>query len=77
MDPGLDKFTRDVLLTLETRKIIVEKNKCLVIIIIDITLIDRNKKETYLIDIAIPNDTNIIQKEQGKITKYTPLANKI
>lgn len=40
----------------------------------DITLINKREKKTYLIDIAIPNDANITQKEQEKITKYTPLA---
>lgn len=40
----------------------------------DITLIDKNRKQTFLIDIAIPNDRNVIQKEGEKIEKYTPLA---
>lgn len=40
----------------------------------DITLINKNTKHTYLIDIAVPNDTNIENKEQEKITKYLPLA---
>lgn len=40
----------------------------------DITLIKKNTKETYLIDIAIPNDTNIAKKEEEKREKYHPLA---
>ena len=40
----------------------------------DITLTDKAKKHTYLIDISIPNDNNVIQKETEKIEKYTPLA---
>ncbi|XP_031333846.1 uncharacterized protein LOC116163856 [Photinus pyralis] len=40
----------------------------------DITLIDKVAKQTYIIDIAVPNDVNVIKKEQEKVTKYTPLA---
>lgn len=40
----------------------------------DITLIDKTNKNTFLIDLAIPNDTNTYTKEQEKIAKYTPLA---
>lgn len=40
----------------------------------DITLLDKTQKHTYIIDISIPNDSNVIQKETEKIEKYTPLA---
>lgn len=40
----------------------------------DITLINKLAHTTQLIDIAIPNDTNLMNKEQEKIIEYTPLA---
>lgn len=40
----------------------------------DVTLFCKQDKITYLIDIAVPGDTNVTQKEQEKITKYIPLA---
>ncbi|KAL1446706.1 hypothetical protein WDU94_005608 [Cyamophila willieti] len=40
----------------------------------DITLICKKEQITYLIDIAIPGDSNVEAKEQEKITKYIPLA---
>lgn len=40
----------------------------------DITLFCKQERITYLIDIAIPGDTNVIKKEQEKVTKYIPLA---
>uniref|UniRef100_A0A8D8TN34 Reverse transcriptase zinc-binding domain-containing protein n=1 Tax=Cacopsylla melanoneura TaxID=428564 RepID=A0A8D8TN34_9HEMI len=40
----------------------------------DITLICKQEQTTYLIDIAIPGDTNVAAKEQEKVTKYIPLA---
>ncbi|KAK4883006.1 hypothetical protein RN001_006325 [Aquatica leii] len=43
----------------------------------DITLLNKTQKHTYIIDIAIPNDSNIVQKETEKIEKYTPLATEI
>lgn len=43
----------------------------------DITFTNKKEKKTYIIDIAIPNDANVIQKEQEKITKYIPLATEI
>ena len=43
----------------------------------DITFTDKKEKTTYLIDISIPNDTNITQKYKEKIEKYTPLAQEI
>ena len=43
----------------------------------DITLIDKINKTTYIIDIAVPGDTNIHQKHREKIEKYTPLAQEI
>lgn len=43
----------------------------------DITLFNKKEQVTYLIDVAIPGDTNIIAKEQEKITKYVLLATEI
>ena len=35
-------------------------------------VIDKKEKHTYLIDIAIPNDKNVVEKEEEKRGKYTP-----
>ena len=43
----------------------------------DITLIHKVSKQTFLIDVAIPNDANVTEKYQEKIGKYTPLATEI
>ncbi|KAJ8909732.1 hypothetical protein NQ315_014383 [Exocentrus adspersus] len=40
----------------------------------DIVFQDKKKKITYLIDISIPNDSNIQAKYNEKIAKYTDLA---
>ena len=40
----------------------------------DIVLMNKRERTTYLIDIAIPSDTNIQQKYNEKIQKYTDLA---
>lgn len=40
----------------------------------DITLIHKSSKQTFLIDIAVPNDNNVEHKEQEKRDKYLPLA---
>lgn len=40
----------------------------------DITLINKITRHTYLIDVAVPNDTNIEHKTQEKKDKYLPLA---
>lgn len=40
----------------------------------DITLINKIDKQTSIIDIAVPNDSNVTSKEREKIEKYTPLA---
>ena len=39
----------------------------------DIVVIDKEKKECIIIDLAVPEDQNITAKEQGKITKYHDL----
>ena len=36
-------------------------------------VIDKKEKHTYLIDIAIPNDKNVVAKEEEKREIYTPL----
>lgn len=43
----------------------------------DITLINKQTKTTYLIDIAVPNTHNIQQKHMEKVGKYLPLAEEI
>ena len=43
----------------------------------DITFTNKKGKTTCLIDISIPNDTNITQKYKEKIEKYTPFAQEI
>lgn len=43
----------------------------------DITLINKNNKTTYFIEISTPNDTNIHKKYIEKITKYTELTQEI
>lgn len=40
----------------------------------DITIVDKQTKKTFLIDIAVPNDTNVQQKVEEKLQKYQPLA---
>lgn len=40
----------------------------------DLTLLDKNNKTVYLIDIAIPNTHNLTSTHTEKITKYTDLA---
>jgi hypothetical protein len=43
----------------------------------DITLIDKTQKHTYLIEISVPNSTNLHKKHMEKIDKYIPLAEQI
>lgn len=54
-------------LTLHTDKTILHNRP-------DITFQDKGKRTTYLIDISVPIDTNIVKKYNEKIEKYTPLA---
>ena len=39
----------------------------------DIVIRDKAGKKTYIIDISCPNDINVSEKEQEKITKYSGL----
>ena len=39
----------------------------------DIIIVDKEKKETTIIDVAVPDDMNIEQKEREKISKYQDL----
>ena len=39
----------------------------------DIVVRDKQNKKCYIIDVSCPNDINVIQKEQEKITKYNGL----
>ena len=43
----------------------------------DIIIVDKNLNETIIIDVAIPVDVNIRNKEQEKIIKYQDLAREI
>lgn len=43
----------------------------------DIIIVDKNTKEGFLIDIAHPNDNNLFQTFEGKIHKYSVLADEI
>ena len=43
----------------------------------DIVIVDKDKKEATIIDIAIPNDVNIREKEHEKIDKYQPLSEEL
>lgn len=43
----------------------------------DIVLILKEQKVTYLLDISVPADNNILTKYNEKITKYTALAHEI
>ena len=40
----------------------------------DITLVDKNSKTTYLVDIAVPNTYNLQNTIAEKFAKYTELA---
>ena len=43
----------------------------------DIVVVDKANKETMIIDVAIPGDTRVCDKEQEKIKKYSLLKDKI
>ena len=43
----------------------------------DIVVVDKVKKETMIIDVAIPGDTRVCDKEQEKIEKYSLLKDEI
>ena len=43
----------------------------------DIVLVDKIKKETVIIDVAIPGDTRVCDKEQEKIEKYNLLKDEV
>ena len=43
----------------------------------DIVVVDKVKKETMVIDVAIPGDTRVFDKEQEKIVKYSWLKYEI
>jgi len=36
----------------------------------DIVVVDRDKNRAFLIDIAVPSDTGVGEKEQEKVDKY-------
>ena len=43
----------------------------------DIVVVDKVKKETMIIDVAIPGDTRVCDKEQEKIERYSLLKDEI
>ena len=43
----------------------------------DIVVVDKVKKETMIIDVAIPGDTRVCDREQEKIEKYSLLKDEI
>ena len=43
----------------------------------DIVVVDKVKKETMIIDVAIPGDARVCDKEREKIEKYSLLEDKI
>ena len=43
----------------------------------DIVIVDKERKESTIIDIAVPNDINIKEKEHEKIEKYQPLKEEL
>ena len=43
----------------------------------DIIVIEKKKKECKIIDIAVPNDVRVGNKEQGKVEKYQDLRREI
>ena len=43
----------------------------------DIVVVDKVKKETMIIDVAIPGDTRVCDKEREKIEKYSLLKGEI
>ena len=43
----------------------------------DIVVVDKVKKETMIIDVAIPGDTIVFDKEREKIEKYSLLKDEI
>ena len=43
----------------------------------DIVLVDKEKKEVKIIDVAIPSDLRVCEKELEKIDKYKPLKDEI
>lgn len=43
----------------------------------DITFTEKRERVTYLIEVSIPNDTNIEHKHNEEIEKYTRLAQEI
>ena len=43
----------------------------------DIVLVNKQTKETKVIDIAVPGDVRVVEKEREKIDKYRPLRDEI
>ena len=43
----------------------------------DIVVVDKSQKEARIIDVAIPGNARVIEKEQEKVDKYQPLKDEI
>ena len=43
----------------------------------DIVVRDKKKKKCFIIDVSCPNDINVSEKEQEKITKYSGLRQEL
>ncbi|MEM7264393.1 MAG: reverse transcriptase domain-containing protein [Pseudomonadota bacterium] len=43
----------------------------------DVVVVDHVKKSWLIVDFAVPSDRNVTNKEEEKITKYSPLAHQI
>ena len=43
----------------------------------DIVVVDKQKREVKIIDVAIPGDVRVCEKELEKIDKYKPLKDEI
>ena len=43
----------------------------------DIVVVDKQRREVKIIDVAIPGDVRVCEKELGKIDKYKPLKDEI
>ena len=43
----------------------------------DILVVDKSQKESKIIDVAIPEDARVIEKEREKVDKYQPLKDEI
>lgn len=43
----------------------------------DVLVVDKQEKRPVVVDVAIPNDSNLRKKEQGKLEKYQGLKEQL